>query len=276
MITFNQLGYFGKLGNQMFQYATLYGIAKKNGYDFCAPETNYDWRLIGDYNCKFYLPEIFNITAKGSQKQIEQKNNYQYMGHVFDPAALDLSDNTDISGYFQSEKYFLHCGEDIRKEFSFKNQALYQEVSIHMKSLPTKIGVHVRRGDYVKKQHFHPLCHPEYYKAAINELTTDLNDFVVYVFSDDIEWCKENFNSITNAKVIFDESGGDEQNYFQNQEKTLMKMTMCDRFIIANSSYSWWGAWLGKNEKVIAPSQWFTWMDASEYRDIYCSHWKIM
>ena len=198
------------------------------------------------------------------------------MGHVFDPAALDLSDNTDISGYFQSEKYFLHCGEDIRKEFSFKNQALYQEVSIHMKSLPTKIGVHVRRGDYVKKQDFHPLCHPEYYKAAINELTTDLNDFVVYVFSDDIEWCKENFNSITNAKVIFDESGGDEQNYFQNQEKTLMKMTMCDRFIIANSSYSWWGAWLGKNEKVIAPSQWFTWMDASEYRDIYCSHWKIM
>jgi hypothetical protein len=276
MITFNQLGYSGKLGNQMFQYATLYGIAKKNGYDLCVPETNYDWKLIGDYNCKFYLPEIFNISAKGSDKRVEQKHNYEHTGHIFDPNALSLSDETDIAGYFQSEKYFSHCSEDIRKEFSFKNQKLYQEVSMHMKSLPTKIGVHVRRGDYVKKQHFHPLCHPEYYRAAINELTLDLNDFVLYVFSDDIEWCKQNFNSITNAKVIFDESGGDEQNYFQNQEKTLMKMTMCDRFIIANSSYSWWGAWLGKNEKVIAPRSWFAWMDESEYKDIYCDHWKII
>jgi hypothetical protein len=284
MISFNTLGYFGKLGNQMFQYACLYSIAKKNGYDFCIPSFNYElkipetrinvngMRLNLWYKSRLFLKDMFNISAKESD--FKSHNNLYYDSDYFNEKILSIPDNTDIMGYFQSEKYFIHCAEDIRKEFTFKNQEKFNKHNSYMKSLPIKIGLHIRRGDYLRLSNIHTPCSREYYINALNSLISNSpKDVVLYVFSDDIKWCKQNIASIFDGDIIFDDETDNEENYHQHQEDSLMKMTLCDKFITANSSFSWWGAWLGKNTNVIAPKIWV----AGNYNPNYhAMGWKIL
>jgi hypothetical protein len=282
MISFNTLGYFGKLGNQMFQYACLYSIAKKNGYDFCIPNFNYELKIPETYinvnghrlnlwyKSRLFLKDMFNISAKESD--FKNHNNLYYDSEYFNEKILSIPDNTDIMGYFQSEKYFIHCAEDIRKEFTFKNQEKYKDYSLYMNSLPPKIGLHIRRGDFIKVNYKIPSL-KEYYQNAINMLNSN-KDSVLFVFSDDIAWCKKNIPDIFNGDIIFDKETDSEENYFQHQEESLMKMTLCEKFIIANSSFGWWGAWLGKNKNVIAPKDW---LGANYYNDdFYAKGWKIV
>jgi hypothetical protein len=124
-------------------------------------------------------------------------------------------------------------------------------------------SIHVRRGDYLALQNHHPIQSIEYYQNAIDIIG---NDKHFLIFSDDIKWCEENFGGLTNKTYI---TGN--QDY-----EDLYLMSMCRNNIIANSTFSWWGAWLNKNEdkKVIAPKQWFgvsnSHLDTS---DLYCKKW---
>lgn len=212
-------GYFGWLGNQMFQYAATFATSKKLGVDCGFPENEPN------------LFDIFDLTAfrnKTSTRYIYQEPTFEY-------APIPERDGLTLFGYFQSEKYFSDYREDIRKEFTLKNPKFPDGLE------EEHIALHVRRGDYLNLQNIHPTCSLDYYEKALKELP----DLPVYIFSDDIEWCKENFKG--------DKYKFSEQNFMEDFEL----MTKCSYHIIANSSFSWWAAWLSDSKKVIAPATWF-------------------
>jgi hypothetical protein len=258
MITCSTLGKMGRIGNQMFQYATLYGIAKQNNYDFGVPYSRVN---SSDEFAKFHLPEIFSLSAKDSS-EIPVTKVFQEKQHHFDPNVLNISDNTDIFGYFQTEKYFINVREEIKKEFSFSEKTK-NFCNSFKKSLPNKkiISIHVRRGDYLKIPHILPPCSISYYQEAVNYFDDD-SSFLI--FSDDVPWCMKNFKD-------------DKYLFFQNNHYTsLCMMSLCDGHIISNSSYGWWGAWLGNVGNVIAPKNWFGPHEPRNWQDIYCDKWIII
>jgi hypothetical protein len=259
MITCNTLGTMGRLGNQMFQYATLYAIAKQNNYDFGVPRSKVN--NTNEYS-KFYLPEIFNLSAKDSSNTNNQKR-FVEKKHDYDPYIFSIEDDTDIWGYFQTEKYFKKYKEEIKKEFSFPKEIKNFCESFKKSFFNKKIvSLHVRRGDYLKIPNIHPPCSLNYYQEAISQFD---EDSLFLIFSDDIAWCIENFK-------------GERYLFFQNNHYTsLCMMSLCDGHIIANSSYSWWGAWLGGENLVIAPKNWFGQeLNYKNTEDVYCDNWVVM
>lgn len=274
MLTFNTIGYFGKLGNQMFQYACLYGVARKNGYSYGIPlKKNSEWKKPGWYDSKLYLNDIFNITAEDSSER-EPKYRCYYDSLIFNEDVFSIPDDTDIGGYFQSEKYFKHCSEELRKEFSFKNIDQYKSVDKELSSFGIKIGMHIRRGDFVKLSNVYGQCSiEEYYRASVKELKTRLDVIeTIMVFSDDIEWCRNNIGDLfEDIPVVYDQEPKSEEEYYSNQENSLMKMSLCDHFITANSSYSWWGSWLiqSKNKLIVSPKNWFVDRKYIDFKDVY-------
>lgn len=239
MITYSYLGKNGRLGNQMFQYALLLGIQSKQGYDIVLNEN------IGSIQ----LTECFNIKDCHffNEKDIFVPNKFEEKQFHFDKKILRIEDSTDFKGYFQTEKYFEHCRDKVRNSFTFKTEikdkANYWLDPYKQYNL---VSIHVRRTDYVNLPNHHPLCTLDYYKSAISLFQEPNTHFII--FSDDIEWCKENLQ-IENA--TFAETG--------NDYVDLCIMSMCNHHIIANSSYSWWGAWLNPSEtkRVVAPKIWF-------------------
>jgi len=258
MITCNTLGSMGRLGNQMFQYATLYAIAKENNYDFGVP---YEKQKSSDEFAKFHLPEVFSLSAKDSSSP-PVKHIYREKFHHFDPDIFLIEDNTDIFGYFQTEKYFKKYREEIKKEFTFPEKIL-SFCNSFKKSLGNKVvSLHVRRGDYLKIPNIHPPCSAEYYEKAIQHFEENVS---FLIFSDDVLWCIENFKG--NKFKVFDNN-----NYY-----SLCMMSLCDGHIIANSSFSWWGAWLGKVDRVVAPKNWFGQeLSHKSVKDVYCTNWTIL
>ena len=167
-----------------------------------------------------------------------------------------------LHGFFQSEKYFHHNRKKILEYFKptleIKNQLM--DKCNDLLSGKT-CSVHVRRGDYLKFPKEHPTLQPEYYYNSFNEFD---DDTTFLMFSDDIEWCKENIKGY-NIHYI------DESLDFLN----IYLMSLCDNNIIANSSFSWWGAWLNENpeKKVIAPKIWFGENKKLETKDIIPESW---
>lgn len=228
-ISFNKLGSYGRLGNQMFQYASLKGIARNNDLDFCIPysvEVN-EW-----YD--HMLAKHFVLDKSIKMISVEGQNQYQERFFHFDKMLFEnCPDNTDLMGYFQSYRYFDGIREEIVADFAFREK--------FEKPLPDYTAVHVRRGDYLNQPQYHPVCSVEYYENAL-----DLTGGPVVVMSDDIEWCKK----FITADLYLDGTS----NIYD-----LFVMTQARDNIIANSSFSWWGAWLNKNESkiVVAPKNWF-------------------
>ena len=224
MITFKDLGRHGRLGNQMFQYAALKSLSIHKKYTIKIPYCN--------------ITEVFDLKEEELGKEdLTMINSYYtqpYFG--FDESFFSLKDGVNIKGYFQSEKYFFPIKSYIGEVFIFKQKPC---------SLKEKtVSIHVRRGDYVRKQMYHPLCSMNYYERAMSLFT----DVKFLVFSDDIEWCKQNFKG---NQFVFSEGN--------SEGEDIALMSMCDHNIIANSSFSWWGAYLNKNKskKVIVPKNWF-------------------
>ena len=247
-ISFNNLGNYGYLGNQMFQYAALKGIANKINTDYIIPaKTNgkFSQQLTDAFMLNDFIK--YDIT---NFPQIEEKQfNY-------DPQfAKSIFNNVDIKGYFQSEKYFKHIEKQIRDDFKFK----------HEYSIPTQeyVAVHVRRGDYLSLPKHHPTCSIEYYKKAMSMFPN--SHFVI--LSDDIEWCK-------NQKAFAD------CEFWQGTSNVhdLYVMTKAEHNIIANSSFSWWGAWLNKKygKIVIAPKKWFGEEIRHDTKDLLPLEWIVI
>ena len=258
MITHVSLGNAGRFGNQMFQLAALIGIAEKNGYDIKIPVENtgnpftfYDLSTQQaeptgmELRNPFDIPDEYFAPFADISSVVDKR--YQEPFFHFKNQTLDIPDNSDISGYFQSEKYFKHAEEKVRALFTFRPeiQELAKQELAKVKNDAPRVSIHVRRGDYVANSANHTVTGMEYYTEVINKFFSK-EPYRFVVFSDDPEWCKEMFE----GGYIVD---------INNSYVEMCMMSMCDHHIIANSSFSWWGAWLNSNPKkiVTAPSQWF-------------------
>ena len=247
----------GGLGNQMFQIAVAYAYAKrfglKCGFDFDSCYTP----MQGNPSNK-YINTLF--------KNVPRLNNdysprYQWHenGFSFNPAPV--MPDCVFHGYFQSERYFEDFKEEIKDLFHFPKDSIVR-VDEELSKIEDKdiTAVHVRRGDYLTNPDFHPVCSKEYYTKAMEEMGD--NNFIFV--SDDIEWCKENFK-------------GDNIFYspFKEEIEDLALMSLSDNQIIANSSLSWWGAYLcdWDNNKVIAPKKWFGPRGPQDTQDLIPDSW---
>lgn len=234
------------LGNQLFIIATTISLAIDNDTDAVFPDLH-NKEIYGSYT-----DNIFSKLNLGKNKNFVK---YQYYEKKFSYNPIPFIDDLEINGYFQSEKYFAHNRDNILKIFNLDNT----------KFEPKTLGIHVRRGDYLKLKNIHPiLSETNYYKSAI-EYFENKHDTIL-VFSDDIAWCKNNFND---NRIIFVEGNSD------IEDLTLMQK--CGDMIIANSSFSWWGAWLNRNvNNVVAPINWFSENSKIDTKDIIPNKWKLM
>jgi hypothetical protein len=271
MITYKEIGHFGRLGNQLFQFASTYGIAKKLGYDVKFPIENMTEPSIEDFKdgirreITFDVPKCFNIPDDllCSKKELDYiKINVQEPYFHFCENVFSIPDNKNIIGYYQTEKYFKHVENDLKNILSFKNK-----LSPYFIGLNT-VSIHIRVGDYAGLQQFHPICSSEYYISALENFTDQ--EYTFLIFSDDIEYTKNMFGDQDNLIYI---EGNDPYT-------DLQMMSLCNHNIIANSSFSWWAAWLNKNpnKKVVAPKNWFgpAYEGVHNTKDLYPESWIIV
>ena len=262
-ISFNNIGRHGRLGNQMFQYASLRGIASHQGYSFTIPPSNgnNEWTDHQLFKC-FNLGSLQTHNIGYSQHRVVNEKGFDFDDNLFH----NCSDNIDILGYLQSEKYFLHIQDSIKQDFTFHNHIETAAKQTLDKYYPDPlISLHIRKTDYKNCAiHDDGCCSMEYYEQALSLLDSSLT---VLILTDDIDWVSN--------QDFFKEKRYVIHNPISNAVDMCM-MTMCDYNIIANSSFSWWGAWLGKHKKVIAPKKWFGSRGPKSWSDIYCPEWLIV
>ena len=280
MIGNNRIGCNGRLGNQMFQYASMRGIASVKGFDWVVPPENYD------HTANYALFETFKMT------NVQDKNIGFVEGeilketiHCYDKNLVDsCSDNTNLDGFFQTEKYFENIADEIRSDFTFKNEYLKPCKEFIDSLETTPIFLHIRRGDAIGKEHYHPVAPMSYYVEALKRFDEDTPCFV---FSDDLDWCKSQ-DLFKSDKFLFNDNierydyqsmdGSGSMQYTLLPHVDLCLMSLCSGAIIVNSSFSWWGAWLQNNRgKVIASKPWFG-PSASDLdtSDVVPDHWEII
>lgn len=239
MITNNLLARGGRLGNQMFQYAALVGVKYKNKHNIALTKDQYSDSMLSK---AFDLRECFFL----NQEDFTFDSTYYEKHFNFDEEVLNVSRDTNIIGYFQNENYFSHCSDIIKKEFTFKkriNDTCQNFINEIKKNI--LVSIHVRRTDYVDLSHIFESLSMDYYNKCISFFNKKNTQFLV--FSDDPDWCKRNFKSdnfiFPNMDYAYD----------------LCLQSMCDHHIISNSTFSWWGAWLGqnKNKTIFSPKNWF-------------------
>ena len=283
MIGFNGIGTIGRFGNQMFQYAALKGIAANRGFDYTIPPINNEIQ-IDNYG----LLEAFELSTNKNVGWIQSDNVIQERQFHFDEEFFNkCPDNVNVHGFFQTEKYFKHIENDIRKDFVFKDEWLEPCKNFREQIDGEVIFLHVRRGDpgladkrgfkwaYVNLAHQHPVQPLEYYEKALAEFDDSLP---VVVFSDSIDWVKEQ-PFFRGDRFMFSEPQDKHSDGALVPYLDMCLMSLCNHAIIANSSMSWWGAWLQTNpyQKVVAPKMWF----GSDYadkntKDLYCQNWKVI
>ena len=252
----------GGIGNQMFQISAAValsmdmGVEYKFDFDVCYTPAQ------GNTSNK-YRDNIFKNINNGHLNQGDFK---RYTQPQFSYVKLPKVDNISLFGDFQSVKYFEHHHNEIFNLFDLGTERLKKCVEFQSEISPSvgeKItAVHVRRGDYLTKPNFHPVCTVEYYQKAMEEIGGGIFIFV----SDDIEWCKENFK-------------GDEFTFIHEDDYIeLYLMSMCKHNIIANSSFSWWGSYLNQNKDkiVISPDNWFGVDGRLKTENIYGEGWVVI
>ena len=247
-MTFGQLGRHGRLGNQLFQVASTIGIAKANGYDFAFPEwINHDAKerfgSTEDIDIGRWFPNWKDVPRLTSELP-EHFINWGWQG-------LTHQDGVSYVGHMQSEKYFAHCADYIRHLFTFRDAVKKNAYT----------AIHVRCGDYGSD--YHPICTSDYYKQAVISMPGPY-----IIFSDDPLKADEILHGILKGDYWFHKG---------TTYDALLLMRDCRRHIIANSTFSWWGAWLANSSQVVAPRQWFGPAAAHlETADIYPPNWTVI
>jgi len=208
------------------------------------------------------------ITSKGF-KFLGGKNFFIEDGLTFNKAVEFLPSDCYLSGYWQSENYFKDIKEIIRKDFKFRQKLTDQNLMIAKQILSSNsVSLHIRRGDYITNaDSVHSNCTVDYYTRAMDYFDSKLSNPIYFIFSDDIEWVKKNLKIRNEHKFINHNKG-------LNSHNDMHLMSLCRHNIIANSSFSWWGAWLNSNREkiVVAPEKWFKYDELSA-RDIIPSSW---
>lgn len=242
-ISFNLLGHHGRLGNQMFQYATIKSIATKHGYEFTIPPSDFrdpwhDHQLFDAF--ELHSLSKSNIRINNAPKRVKEEY-FHFNKELYD----NCPDDVDLLGYFQTEKYFSEISEEVKKDFTFK-ESISSVAKEYLNQIDSDeiISLHIRRGDYVN-QPWHGCCPLEYYDKSLSILNSDLP---VIIFTDDPKWVLK--QNIFESDRFYVSQGN--SNLFD-----MCLMTLCNYHIIANSSFSWWGAWLSSSKKVIVPERWF-------------------
>ena len=249
----------GGLGNQLFQRA--YGLAlESRGYDV-AFDTS---ALVEGTHREYSLEEYFDLQLKSPVGQTIYEKSLR-----FDPQMLVPPDDSTLVGYWQSEKYVGDQADCLRHKFN--RHWMFKPLQPHAKEINAEIYksnsvfIHVRRQDYVSLQHFHGMPTIDYYREALRRIKSVSYEPKAFVFSDDPVWCYENF-----PKDFIIVRG-------TNKHEDLRLMASCKHAVIANSSFSWWGAWLGDNQlgrMVIAPKNWFAVeKDKADDTDIVPERW---
>jgi hypothetical protein len=252
MITFSKLGLKGRLGNQLWQIASSLSISLNNG------------RFFGIYNWEYekYFTGTFIKIPEMRKAGIEIKESAFHYNKI----ELPKEGSYDLNGYFQSYKYFENCEDIIKKQFEFKDDLKSKCQLLLPNNDKENIAIHVRRTDYVNNPSHYNLS-IRYYLNAL-EAFGDWQSYNIIFFSDDIEYCKWHFSCLPNAYFIHG-----------TEIEDLCTMSLCDHFIIANSSFSWWGGWLCKSpDKIIVrPKEHFAGNQLKhDIKDLYPEDWIVV
>ena len=258
-IGMNNLGRNGRLGNQMFQYASLVGIAKQKGYDFRIP-----------IDCD--LPRGFQMLHCGDRyglidgDEVELHDSHEFCEELFN----ECPNHITLNGYFQTEKYFKNAEKLIRLYFRFKKE-IEEEVDYHYKNYLNQnpVSICIRHYndtfDYPGCENNHKNLPLSYYKKSIELLGKDR---IYIICSNEIELYKNHF---TGDNFIFNNINTKSEKQFFD----LCLLSKCNDFIVSNSTFSWWGAWLGNRGRILCPSTWYgPGLSHINTNDLYPDNWE--
>lgn len=280
----------GGLGNQMFQYAAGRCLAHLHKTDLKLDLSFLNKDPQNKYTKREYKLDVFNVEAgfaiesdikpflpldRGKvSNTLMRKLPILYSkvvanesGHKFIKEFYSFPKDVYLNGFWQSEHYFAPVTDLIRKEFSLKQSLDQGNLELYNKITNcNSVSLHVRRGDYVTNSDsnsFHGTCSLEYYQQAIEHVSQSNENTELFIFSDDIPWVRENLKTELPVHFIDKNNPG---------EIDMRLMASCKHNIIANSSFSWWGAWLNSHSDkiVVAPMRWFI---NSAAPDIYPENW---
>lgn len=267
----NIVKFNGGLGNQMFQYAFGKALQLKTGIETVFDMSFFTKKYSRPYNLNIFKLKHKNVEDLLTKIRLEilwrfrkRLNNKSFLGinlytephFEYDNNLFEQKPNTYIEGFFQSEKYFKEYETEIRSDYEFKSdfEGLNKELAEKITS-SNSISLHIRRGDYVQKkryQNVYATCSLDYYKRGVEYITQREENPTLFIFSDDINWVKENLKLPYESIYVTNNTG-------EKSFEDMHLMSICKHNIIANSSFSWWGAWLNNNSQkiVIAPNKWF-------------------
>jgi hypothetical protein len=260
----------GGLGNQMFQFAFGISLSKKLNaplyfdLSFYEQDTGLTPR---QYELGIFTPSA-NIADRGLLKRILKPNLiqkflvrntvYKERNLLFAREVFDVKPPAYFDGFWQSEKYFTGVEQAVRNAFTFKIplNPKSQKIATALAQIAGAVSVHVRRGDYVNSKETHDLhgiCTTTYYQNAMDLMKQRVINPAFYFFSDDPEWVKRELLPVTDHATLIQHNPG------TDSWQDIVLMSKCKHHIIANSSFSWWGAWLNPDPEkiVIAPTDWF-------------------
>lgn len=285
----------GGLGNQMFQYACSRALAldlqlplKFSTDDFSAYNSHNGLELERVFGLKLqivnstelgqligwarHFPVVRRFLGKRSFSWLAGSRFFGEPDFRFWPVLQERARHGGyLHGYWQSERYFSNHATRIRADFSFRGELQGDNLRIaHSIQQGPSISIHVRRGDYVsnaKALAVHGICEPEYYHAAIDRLLRRCPDARLFAFSDDPQWVSQVLQPKFPNMMLISHNNG------ENSYNDMRLMSMCQHHIIANSSFSWWGAWLNprSDKMVIAPARWFA--DGRDTQDLIPNSW---
>lgn len=289
----------GGLGNQMFQYAfalslkdkfphedvyidtqhyhTLFfkhfrGISLHNGFEIEKVFPNAgipiaSWKEL--MKISYFIPNYILsrigrkiLPVRKTEMVLPFSNTYSYL-----PDAYKEGD-CYYEGFWQNIRYFEGIQDKLKEVYAHPEPNVYNKSLIREISSQESVGIHVRRGDYLSEPDYMGICGIEYYKKAINRLKETGNNYVFYIFSNDMAWCKDNLEPLLKGYPVVYVT----ENKGKNSCWDMFLMMYCKNLIIANSSFSWWGAFLNKNAaKVIAPEPW---VNRDCEIELYGSNWE--
>jgi hypothetical protein len=267
------------LGNQLFQYAAGRALATRLRQPLCLDTTEYETWSDRAFELEHFNIQAVRLAPRPPPRGLFARRPFssalarlRFLGHLlryntlqdhrrgFDRRFLAVSGRVYLQGYWQSEKYFLPIAGVIRQEFTLRNPPDAANAALLEKIQAVEaVAIHVRRGDYLLERfasHF-PVLDPDYYRQAMARLAPHLRQPHYFIFSDDPAWARENIRPAAPVTYVTHNSG-------DRGFEDLHLMSRCRHFIIANSSFSWWGAWLGQHpaKQVIAPRRWIVESDA--------------
>ena len=284
----------GGLGNQMFQYATARRLAHKRRTKLCFDLSVYSsmhpddtprhydldcYKISGSVATKEELAKMLPIDFQASlpykiKRRLKLDKRLRPLGEhskAYFGTVLKVRDNSYLVGWWQNERYFWDIRGILLEEFQPKKISAYTKGTLKQIVGCNAVALHIRRGDYITNKYAkkeHGLAPIKYYKSAISYLGKKTKNPRYFVFSDDLDWCKKNL-SLPETSIFVDST---KANY---PCEDIWLMQHCQHNIVANSSFSWWGAWLNENPKkiVIAPKAWFQNKQSNQETEIVPKSW---